>query len=133
MHAFEPASLGTTVLAVHHLNQSFVCTSPFAAAFEPVSLWPYPSPSRRRSSRAGPRPQAPVLSVPCGAGLRLRLAFQCGGGGSWWRREPPVRPGERPARACGQTPAPGGRVARWHGTGWVHAAGGKDRLNFLYL
>ena len=26
----------------------------------------------------------------------------------------------------------GGRAARWHGTGWTHAASGKGRLNFLY-
>jgi hypothetical protein len=25
----------------------------------------------------------------------------------------------------------GGRAARWHGTGWTHAASGKGRLNFL--
>jgi len=26
----------------------------------------------------------------------------------------------------------GGRAARWHDTGWAHAASGKGRLNFLY-
>ena len=41
-------------------------------------------------------------------------------------------PPERAALGVRADPSTRGRVARWHSTGWVHAAGGKDRLNFLY-
>ena len=41
-------------------------------------------------------------------------------------------PPERVVRGVRADPSTRGRVARWHGTEWVHAAGGKDRLNFLY-
>src|SRR5262245_42466309 len=90
---------------------------------------------------------SPILVT--GAAVRRLLAtchaaepLRAGAAGAW-------RPGARGVSAlrrapqqgvwrwaCGQTPAaaggwPGGR-GREHGTGWVHAAGGKSRLKFLY-
>ena len=80
--------------------------------------WLLPSPT------PPPSPGPPVLSVPCGTGQRLAsrvpvrrgwLPVAQGAAGTPWRT--PRQSARR--GVCGQTPAPAGRMARGHGTGWV--------------
>jgi hypothetical protein len=101
-HAFAPASLGTTGLTVHHMNQSCVCTCPSPGSVctrlslaLPLSE---PPPLQRRRH---PVPRSP--GCPCPAALASGAPRVCrgGGDGSQWRRGPRGRPGARPARASG--------------------------------
>ena len=100
------------------------------------SLWPCRSPSRRSSGAGSPSPGPravralrhwPAARLACAgaAGMAPRSA---GGRGYALARAP----SERAARSVRADPSTSGRMARGHGTGWVLAAGGKGRLNFLY-
>src|SRR5262249_24464067 len=53
-------------------------------------------------------------------------------GGAGSRGPPASAPAGRGALGMRADPSSSGRVAREHGTGWVHAAGGKSRLKSLY-
>src|SRR5262249_35651595 len=69
------------------------------------------------------------------SGRRTAARWRGGGvapGGAGSRGPPASAPAGRGALGMRADPSSSGRVAREHGTAWVHAAGGKSCLKFLY-